>query len=165
MDKMSERQLWSINALSNELNRNQRTVKRALQNVPPDGAIGQYPAWFLSSAVEALNPIERRFRPSSSGEEAAIHNVEAVWGDLRRGFTDLEREKDIDARRIMAHDTVAPLVHELEAALNAVWRSDQDRLVFGPLRDRVIATAIAELVKLCKLEMRDTDNGLALCVP
>jgi hypothetical protein len=161
---MSERQLWSLNALSHELNRNQRTVKRALQNVPADGMLGQHKAWLMTTAVQALTPVERRFRPSNGNEEAAADNVESTWADLRDAFGDLEREKNIDRRRIMAQD-VAPLISELEAALNAVWHTDEAQVVYGPLRDRVIATAIAELVKLCKLEMRDTDNGLALVVP
>jgi hypothetical protein len=164
MDKMSERQLWSINALSNELNRNQRTVKRALQNVPPDGMLGQHPAWFMTTAVQALTPVERRFRPSNGNEEAAADNVESTWADLRDAFGDLEREPSIDRRRIMAQD-VAPLISELEAALNAVWHTDEAQVVYGPLRDRLIATAISELARLAELKMVDRPGGLQLVVP
>jgi hypothetical protein len=157
--------LWTIGGLTTELDRDQRTVANALKHTPPDGKIGTRAAWYMKTAMEALQPVARRPRLSNGNEEAAIDAAEDTWSALRRAFERLEAEPDINARRIAARDTVAPLVKELESALNAVWRSDQDRLVFGPLRDRVIATAIAELVKLCKLEMRDTDNGLALCVP
>lgn len=158
-------QLWTAAGLATELRRDPRTVLRALRDVPPDGRIGKSAAWYMANASAALAPVERRFRPSNGGDETAINNVEDVWADLRRAFGDLEREQDINARRVMVQDTVASLVKDLEAALDALWHSDEDRLVFGPCRDRVIATAISELARLCEAKLQNTPTGLALVVP
>jgi hypothetical protein len=156
---------WTIGALAVELGRDPRTIASALKHTPPEGKDGRHRAWLMTTAMTALEPVARRPRPSSRGEESAIDAAEATWEDLRRGFERLEAEKDVNARRVMARDTVGPLVKELEASLNAVWRSDQDRLIFSPLRDKLIAVAISTLVELCQLEMKDTPTGLALVVP
>jgi hypothetical protein len=155
-------QLWSIGALAVELNRDPRTVSKALQRVPPDGQLGKNPAWYMKTAAAALAPVERRFRPSNGDDSAAIDAVEATWTDLRRGFERLASEKDVDRRRLLGRDVVGPLIHELEASLNALWRTAEDRLVFGPCRDKLIAVAITELARLCNGKLVDTDDGVAL---
>jgi hypothetical protein len=51
----TKQKLWSVNALSAELQRNPRTLAKALVNVPEDGKLAGRPAWFMSSAVDALH--------------------------------------------------------------------------------------------------------------
>jgi hypothetical protein len=46
--------LWSINALATELDRDRRTVAKALANMPADGRLSGKPAWFLDTALRAL---------------------------------------------------------------------------------------------------------------
>jgi hypothetical protein len=46
--------LWSINALATELDRDRRTVAKALANVPGDGRLSGRPAWYLDTALRAL---------------------------------------------------------------------------------------------------------------
>src|SRR4051794_35408400 len=48
--------LWSLNALSVELERDRRTIAAALSGVSPDGTRQGHPAWFLSTALRALDP-------------------------------------------------------------------------------------------------------------
>src|SRR3954467_5614409 len=48
--------LYSINALSVELGRDRRTVAGAARERPPGGANQGKPAWFLSSALDVLDP-------------------------------------------------------------------------------------------------------------
>jgi hypothetical protein len=158
-------QLWTATGLATELHRDARTIVKALRDTPPDGRVGKHPAWHMANVMKVLTPVEQRYPRSSSGDSAAIDNAEAVWDDLRRAFEHLEGEKDIDHRRVMAQE-VAPLIGELEGALNAVWQSADDKLIYGPLRDRLIATAISELARLCKAELRDAPNGrLVMVVP
>jgi hypothetical protein len=153
--------LWSINEAAAETGRDRRFLSKVLGSVPPDGRLNKkHPGWRLRTILDAVSRHER-----GGGDSAAIDNVEAVWSDLRRGFTSLEREPDINARRVMVQDTVAPLVKELESALNSLWHTDEDHLVFGPCRDRMIATAISELARLCEAKLQDTPTGLALVVP
>jgi phage terminase Nu1 subunit (DNA packaging protein) len=48
-------QLFSLNGLAVELNRSRRHVAKALREIPADGELAGKPAWFLSTALTALN--------------------------------------------------------------------------------------------------------------
>ena len=50
----SNRRLWSINALSEELDLDRRTIKKYLVDIPPDGEIRGNPAWHLISCIHLL---------------------------------------------------------------------------------------------------------------
>jgi len=81
--------LWSISGLSRELDRNPRTITKALANVPPDGVLrGGHKGWFMSSAFEAIrrytetsdqltDPTAIRSNRSRSHTEALIYQIEA----------------------------------------------------------------------------------------
>lgn len=49
-----QKQLWSLNALAVELNKDRRTVARTLDNVPADGLLFGNRAWHLQTALKAL---------------------------------------------------------------------------------------------------------------
>lgn len=51
-------QLWTISALAVELDRDRRTVAKALRKVKPDGKVGRANAWHLETALSALQPAE-----------------------------------------------------------------------------------------------------------
>jgi hypothetical protein len=61
------RKLWSLNALSTELDYDRRTVALALKNVRPDGQLAGHPAWFLDTALNVLKvkpkPVQDHFDP------------------------------------------------------------------------------------------------------
>ena len=59
--------LWSINALATELDKDRRTVGKALSNVPPDGHVNGEKRWYLPTAVRALN--RPRQLPSVAADE------------------------------------------------------------------------------------------------
>src|SRR4051812_12766604 len=59
-------QLWSISGLATELGRDRRTLARALSLVVPDGQIAGQKAWYLTSALRALE----RMKQGSSEREA-----------------------------------------------------------------------------------------------
>jgi hypothetical protein len=73
---MSKQQrLRSVNRLSTELQRNPRTLAKALADVPADGSLAGRPAWHMSTAVQALRRYEggsNRFdgRQSTGGDES-----------------------------------------------------------------------------------------------
>jgi hypothetical protein len=48
------KRLWSINALAIELNKDRRTVGKALADVPPDGFLQGKPAWRLETALQVV---------------------------------------------------------------------------------------------------------------
>jgi hypothetical protein len=140
--------------------RDKRFLAKVLAHVPGDGRLNTHPAWHLKTILDAVARHERGGAP----DEALIDAVESTWADLRRGFTNLELEPDINRRRVMAQE-VGPLIGELQGALDSLWRSAEDKLVFGPCRDKVIAVAISELARLCEAKLTDTPSGLAMVVP
>ncbi len=52
--------LWSLNALAVELDRNPRTVAKALRYRRPDGKLGRHDAWRLRTALGRMLFEERR---------------------------------------------------------------------------------------------------------
>jgi hypothetical protein len=67
--------LWSVNALSVELGRDRRTVAGALSRVPPDGTRQGKPAWYLSTALEVLDPKPERGRRTVRDD----HRLGPLW--------------------------------------------------------------------------------------
>jgi hypothetical protein len=48
------KRLWSISGLAVELNKDRRTVAKALAGVPPDGFLQGKPAWRLETALQVV---------------------------------------------------------------------------------------------------------------
>jgi hypothetical protein len=46
--------LWSINALATELDKDRRTLAKALSDVPPDGYVSGEKRWYLRTVLRAL---------------------------------------------------------------------------------------------------------------
>jgi hypothetical protein len=79
------RQLWSLNALANELGRDRRTVARALDKIPADGMIAKHKAWYLGTALAALQAYNCPRGPAVSGAlSAAEHFLSRLesWREL-----------------------------------------------------------------------------------
>ena len=47
--------LWTISGLAAELNRDRRTITRALRDVPHDGKEGRYKAWHMTTVLVAMD--------------------------------------------------------------------------------------------------------------
>lgn len=56
------RQLWSINALATELGMDRRTVAKRLSGVHSDGELQGHPAWYLDTALGAIQGQRRTDR-------------------------------------------------------------------------------------------------------
>src|SRR5215210_1682749 len=72
--------LFTLTGLATELDRDRRTIGRALAEVPPNGKTSGYDGWYLSTALRALEAMERRQgRGGSSGHDgAADHSPNPV---------------------------------------------------------------------------------------
>ena len=46
--------LWTISGLAAELNKDRRTITRALRDVPHDGKEGRYKAWHMTTVLAAM---------------------------------------------------------------------------------------------------------------
>lgn len=79
-----QKQLWSLNALAVELNRDRRTVARALDNVPADGLLLGNRAWHLQTALKALgigDPAPSAVRGNGGLVENIRHRLSA-WRSI-----------------------------------------------------------------------------------
>ena len=48
------KRLWSLSALSVELNRDRRTIAKFLRGIPADGQINGHDAWHLQTVLNAM---------------------------------------------------------------------------------------------------------------
>jgi hypothetical protein len=105
--------LYSLSALSIELNLNPRTLARRLKRVPSDGKIGGHSAWFLATALRAT---QADYEPGPSGSGEAINaELMALGQQIDAGFKEMRAERDIARRRVMA-ERVGPLIGWLDKA-------------------------------------------------
>jgi hypothetical protein len=123
--------LWSINALANELGRNQRTVARALRDVPADGTTEfGHPGWHLATALKALERRARQnFSNSFDGQGVGISKTQQA-DEIERAALAVEKSmerlraiNDLEARRRLAqsgsfHVPVGPLTEALRASID-----------------------------------------------
>jgi hypothetical protein len=157
---LNGKKLWSINELAIELGRNARTVRRALQRAKPDGKLQGRPAWYLDSAVAALDyhgrvtgrPPARhvaaeRFDPTL---EAQIHAIEATGADVDALLVQLRGEKSVERRRALIEGGAGRVVGKHERALQATVADN----AHSPLRqcyvDTMMSSVLAEIAALCE---------------
>ena len=101
--------LWSLSGLSTELQRNPRTVARALRDTPPDGHLGRHPGWLMSTAAAALaryelnsaqlahrSPAQAATVALISAIEPAVMQADQLVRRLRSASTVEERRKILE---------------------------------------------------------------------
>jgi hypothetical protein len=154
---MAAKKLWSLNALALELNRNFRTISRALERVKPDAKVAGRPRWYMSTAVAALDAhvratgrepdkVVERFDPTV---EAQIHAVEVTGADVDKLLAQLRAEPMIDRRR--------KLIEQRGRCVGAHERALQVTVgegVHAPLRqtyiDKMLGDVLGEVMSLCE---------------
>lgn len=136
------RQLYSISALAVELARDRRTIARALANVRPDGKLaGGHQAWFLASALRALETME--------GRKAVAGQTHSLRPKLPLGFQSVERaENPVDQGVLVGLLTLVYRVGALAAAM-AVGAGASMRVAFALDRMMTIACA-SQAEEVCK---------------
>jgi hypothetical protein len=149
------RKLFSINAAALALERDRGTLTRVLLDVPPDGhdQAGR-PRWKLATIVRALSV--HAVGQVDSQVDAACAEIERMAAELDAGMERLESEPDIVARRQLARE-IGPLVGRLDSALEraAAGRKPAERAVLDVVRDQIVARAIANLLGLIEMRIKD----------
>jgi hypothetical protein len=81
--------LWSLNGLATELGRDRRTMGKILSTTPPDGRLNGHPAWFLTTALNAVEEYERpQTAPTSDAADALLGSyIDRVehWQEVHSG--------------------------------------------------------------------------------
>jgi hypothetical protein len=148
--------LYSLNGLATELQRDRRTVGKALARVPPDGKTPSGdPAWHLVTALAALDRIEDRRSHHRGGDDADIREVEFTAQKLHDFFEMLRAEPDIGKRRAMVDAGQGAVLGEFVKAVEQAraGHSEAVRQVEQPFVDQMIGGMVGELLTLCRLEL------------
>ena len=96
-----QRQLLSVNSIAVELQRDRRTVARALDGVPADGMRGNHRAWYLTTAIQALRSAEPRQHVSDRNSGGLLNLFLSRledWEELRS----TKRRANLDIRSVAA---------------------------------------------------------------
>jgi hypothetical protein len=147
--------LYTISGLSVELNRDRRTLGKALARVPPDGRTeAGDPGWFLTTALRALGRNNGR-EQGDYVDDGAINALEAASEAVDRLLEDLRAQPSVKKRREMLKRQ-GRAIGELTVALDRIraGHSDATRMVEGPFVDGMVGAVIGEVMHLCNLEIK-----------
>ena len=146
---------YSISALATELQRDRRTVAKALARVAPDGKTPSGdPAWFLTTALTALDRNEDR-RSHHGGDNRDIDEVEVASQKLHELLERLRAEPSVEKRRQMIEDGEGAAVGAFVRAVERSQGQSSETMatVSAPYVDRMVGGAIGELFRLCNWEL------------
>jgi hypothetical protein len=142
---MSQSPFLTVNAAADQLQRDRRTIARALRDVPPDDR-SKGRRWKLSTIVNALN-VENVPRDS-----AAVNAIEAASEQLSVGLKKMWHAPDVERRRAIVRDDVGALVGKLDEAMEraAADCRPHERRLLDVVRDHAIRGAIGEVLAACR---------------
>jgi hypothetical protein len=144
------RKLYSLNALAEELGRDRRLVTRALDGVSPDGELFGRPAWFLRTALSAIDPSDR----PSGDAESVVDELEAIGDELRANLRKLASIKSIEDRRKYVEGGAFRKLGKFVEGLVAAAKDDADRMIMRSFAEREIAgPIISEMMRLCEMKL------------
>jgi hypothetical protein len=126
------KQLWSISALSVELNRDRRTIAKALADIAPDGRLHGQPAWHLKKALQAIGIDGERV---TQEEQHSLFSMMASrldgWGRIAYG--DKTGDLSITDAATLLNETPQVILRWLRAgcpyAVEGNWRSGEGFVV------------------------------------
>jgi hypothetical protein len=162
---MSKQQkLWSVNRLSAELQRNPRTLAKALADVPADGTLAGRPAWRMSTAIETLRRYEGGSNRFDGRQSAAVPDTLDAIDHAAASVQDLldrmRSETDVDRRRaILRADgrCVGVLHRAFEADLAGCGPPEVE--MYSPwVRDQ-FHQIMTETMELCEMRYGDDVGG------
>jgi hypothetical protein len=152
--------LFSISGLATELDRDRRTIGKALARVPPDGKTADGDAaWHMTTVLAALDRNEGR-RGRHDGDDADIREVEFASRKVHDLFERLRAEPSIKRRREMVDGGQGRVLGEFVRAVEQAraGHSEAVRLVEQPYVDQMIGGMTGELLALCNWRLEDRND-------
>jgi hypothetical protein len=144
---MSASPLLTINAASEQLQRDRRTIAAHLRDIAPDDKDAQgHSRWRLATIVRALSD-ERPL-----GESAAADAIEAASEALAAGLKRVRAVESVEQRRKIVIDDVGKLVGVLDRAMQsaAAGRRPHERALLDIVRNKVVGDAIGAVLGACE---------------
>jgi hypothetical protein len=113
--------LFSINAASETLERDRRTVKKALRHVKPDKLVNKQPRWRLKTILDALSELPGSHNANVSLQPVVHHDwlnstnwrdprIVAALVEFNRTFAEMKAISDMAKRRAFAIAKLGPLI-------------------------------------------------------
>jgi hypothetical protein len=126
--------VYSINAAAETLERDRRTVKKALKNTKPDKLVNRQPRWRLKTILNALSELPGSHNANVSLQPVVHHNWldPANWRDSRiqtsitefnAALAEMEAIPDMAKRRAFAVAKLAPLIDSHDRDFGR-WETD-----------------------------------------
>jgi hypothetical protein len=145
--------LFTLNSLAVELSKDRRTIARALRHVRADGEIDGRRAWYLATAIDALNRVEgTRSNAGNGHDESDLVALESVGRQVQRLIDDLAALPNVAARRKLMQSGRGVVLGQLVTAFDRVEsrRDANARMVSRPFIDMVLGQSITEVMHLCR---------------
>ena len=148
--------LYSLNRLAKVFSHNPRTIERALRDVLPDGVLGRFPAWTLSTATAAMRDyadvsamLLGRTSARTDDPLAALMPAAERVDQLLQG---LRAEPDVERRRTLLKQN-GRVVGELERALEAVFVAGGPECpaLMRPWLSEQLIQIMGETLALCQM--------------
>jgi hypothetical protein len=149
-----EMQFFTVNGAAEVLERDRRTIARALRDVPPDDE-SKGRRWKLATIVNAMKAREDR-SPSNDKMVAEIEGAhEALAAGLERMWA-TAKVSGPEAARQVVRDGVGGLVGALDRALERGLEDlrPHEQYLLGLARDKAVTAAIGEILGACQWEVR-----------
>ena len=121
--------VFSINAAAELLERDRRTLVRAMRNVKPDAHEGKNPRWRLRSFIDALV----RGNGHHVEGESQRTNLDALYAQFDAAFGELRAEPSLAQRRTMALK-LAPQIRQMDRMKREVSAADGEPELLTQLR-------------------------------
>jgi hypothetical protein len=126
--------VFSINGAAETLERDRRTVKKALKNVKPDKLVNKQPRWRLRTILDALAELPGSHNANVSLQPVVHHDWldPKNWRDSRIGvalvefnqaLAEMKAIKDLTKRRAFAVAKLGPLI-AFHAKNFTQWETD-----------------------------------------
>ena len=147
-------QFFTVNGAAEVLERDRRTIARALRDVPPDDE-SKGRRWKLATIVNAMKGREDR-SPSNDKVVAEIEGAhEALAAGLERMWATATVSGPETARQVV-RDGVGGLVGALYRALERGLEDlkPHEQYLLGLARDKAVTAAIGEILGACQWEVR-----------
>jgi phage terminase Nu1 subunit (DNA packaging protein) len=154
-DSAAEGRYFTANEAADLLERDRRTVNRALRHVPPDNRNEQGRVrWRIATVVQELAALDRAAPGPAGG--ATAEEIERVARELDAGLERLCKENDLEKCRELVRDGVGPLVGKLDRALErgAAGTRPNEQELLRIVRNQIIGGAIGTILDRCRWELK-----------
>jgi hypothetical protein len=151
--------LLGISALAVELDRDCRTIARALRYVPADGrSASGGKAWYVSTALRAREHVEGVRNRHAVEDDSDLVALEDAARHVDEALDELRSEPDTENRRRRVRAGLGHVVGEFEQALGRAraGHRPERRMVEQPFVDRLMGATIFELFTLCSWKLKPT---------